>query len=179
MSNPANECSAEPGPNVIPVLPDQLKPYLTILDKPPGLPVCLDCQNALLPRSVMDHLRKQHQLPVSLRTIVRSLVSTLPPLDTSDLPSQPDGSAAIKALRVVDAFECKHCSFIRRDLTDVRKHINKEHNMSATGNYDQIQAQTWLGGRRAVYWRVVLYIADAAVDGGPPCRFGFFGKGGW
>ena len=74
----------------------------------------------------MDHLRKQHHIPVNLRAAVRSLVSTLPSLDIADLPSGWDGYPPLKALRVVDAFQCKHCRFIRRDITDVRKHINKE-----------------------------------------------------
>jgi hypothetical protein len=90
---------------------------------------------------------KQHQLPVNLRPIVRSLVSTLSSLDIGDLPSQPDGSPPCKVLRVAEAFQCKRCPFISRDLTDVRKHINKEHEISAAGSYDQIQAQSWLGGR--------------------------------
>ncbi|TVY27888.1 hypothetical protein LHYA1_G003004 [Lachnellula hyalina] len=134
------------------------------------------CQNALLPRSVMDHLRKQHQLPVELRPAVRSLVSILPQLDASDLPRRPDGSAPLEALRIVEAFQCKKCLFIRQDITDVRKHINKEHDLSAAGNYDEIQAQSWLGGRRAVYWRVEVGLEEL-VDDGPHCVWGFFGAG--
>ena len=156
---------------------EPLKPWLIVLDRPLGLPICLKCQNAILPRSLMDHLRKQHDLPVSLRAAVRFLVSKLPPLDNSDLPTQPDGSAALTELRVVEAFQCKHCSFIRQDVTDVRKHINKEHHLSAAGNYEQIQAQSWLGGRRAVYWRVDASIPKA-VDTGPDCRwFALYAKG--
>jgi hypothetical protein len=58
----------------------------------------------------------------------------------------------------------------------VRKHINKEHGISASGSYDEIQAQSWLGGRRAVYWRVEVYGADGANEG-PQCTWGLFGKG--
>jgi hypothetical protein len=122
----------------------------------------------------MDHLRKQHQLPVNLRATVRSLVSTLPSIDISDLPSDWDGYPPIKALRVVEAFQCKHCRFIRRDLTDVRKHINKEHGLSASGSYDEIQAQSWLGGRRAMYWRVDTCIEEGE---GPQCTWGLLNTG--
>jgi hypothetical protein len=176
MSNPVDRSSAEPESNPCPMLPDELKPYLTILDTPFGLPVCIICQNAVLPRSLIDHLRKQHQIPVNLRAAVRSLVSTLPSLDISHLPSCWDGYPPLKALRVVDAFQCKHCRFIRRDLTDVRKHINKEHGISASGSYDEIQAQSWLGGRRAVYWRVEVCGANGANEE-PQCTWGLFGKG--
>lgn len=112
-----------------PQLPEPLKPYLILLDHPAGLPVCWACQAALLPKSLLDHLRKRHQLPVGLRGDVRSLVVTLPSLDFDDVPTSRDGSAPLAALRVVNAFQCKRCPFIRRDLTDVRKHINQEHNI--------------------------------------------------
>jgi hypothetical protein len=169
-----------------PQLPDQLKPFLILLDNPEGLPVCCGCQAALLPKSVLDHLRKQHQLPAELRGIVKSLVATLPSRDFADVPNEPDGSPPLEALRVVGAFQCKHCPFIRRDVTDVRKHINQEHSVSATGNYDQIEAQSWFGGRRAIYWRVCDPPKSAASTSytpldfeseGPPCLWGLYGKG--
>ncbi|KAG0646982.1 hypothetical protein D0Z07_6441 [Hyphodiscus hymeniophilus] len=148
-----------------------LKPYLIILDNPVGLPICLKCQNAILPRSLMDHLRKQHDLPVDLRAAVRQLVSTLPPLDISDLPLQPNGSVALSELRVVESFQCRHCPFIRRDVTDVRKHLNKEHSLSAAGNYEQIQAQSWLGGKRAVYWRVKVPVVSVGFGVKAPVKW--------
>jgi hypothetical protein len=99
----------------------------------------------------------------------------------------------VEALRVVDAFQCKHCPFTRRDVTDVRKHINQEHGVSAAGGYEQIQAQSWFGGRRAVYWRVCDVpvvekkepVKEEEVEEGPVapnntqslCRWGLFGKG--
>jgi Orsellinic acid/F9775 biosynthesis cluster protein D len=145
-------------------LPDQLEPFLTLLDNPPGLSVCKACQTALLPKSLMDHLRKHHQLPIELRSTVRSLVVALPSLDFEDVPSNLDGSPPVEALRVVDAYQCRYCRFIRRDLSDVRKHINKEHTISAAGSYYQIQAQSWFGGRRAVYWRVCAGATDTAKE---------------
>lgn len=90
----------------------------------------------------MDHVRKYHQLPVELRSTVRSLVATLPSLDFDDVLNNADGSAPVEGLCVVNAFQCKHCPFIRRDVTDVRKHVNKEHGISATGSYRQIRAQS-------------------------------------
>lgn len=39
-------------------------------------------------------------------------------------------------------------------MTDVRKHVNREHGVSAAGSYEGCRAQSWFGGRRAVYWRV-------------------------
>jgi hypothetical protein len=197
MKEPVSECTARPALK----LPDLLEPFLTLLDEPYKLPVCRSCQAALLPKSVMDHLRKHHRLSVELRTTVRSLVATLPPFDFKDVPQNLDGSASVDALRVVDAFQCKHCAFIRRDVTDVRKHINQEHEITAAGNYDRIQAQSWFGGRRAVYWRVrVRPTTTTTVEEGcekrdsdpavntrtvrptveqseSNCRFGFFGKG--
>ncbi|KAE9378433.1 hypothetical protein N431DRAFT_435543 [Stipitochalara longipes BDJ] len=180
MSTPVKICSTEAGSaptQAAYVLPDELKPYVTLLDEwALGLPVCTECKNAVLPKSLMDHLRKQHHLPVNVRAAVRSLVSLLPPLDITDLPTPPDGSAPLKALRVVEAFKCKHCPFIRQDLTDVRKHINKEHCITAAGSYEQIQAQSWLSGRRATYWRVERR-ADRLDWEGPGCIWGLFGKG--
>jgi len=181
-------------------LPDSLDPYLIMLDEPVRLPVCRACQAALLPKSLMDHLRKHHQLPQELRKTVRfflSLISTLPPLDFDDVPCNPDGSAPVEVLRVVDAFQCNHCPFIRRDVTDVRKHINQEHGISAASSYDEIKAQSWFGGRRAVYWRVCdgstaeksecLPAEETSKETNlslePPtdtlalCQWGFFGKG--
>jgi hypothetical protein len=124
----------------------------------------------------MDHLRKHHQLPVNLRATVKSLVATLPFLEFKDISNKPDGSAPTKALRVVDAYQCKRCPFIRRDLTDVRKHINKEHQVSATGSYDKIEAQTWFGGRRASYWKVCVP-PQREFPEEPQCVWGFYGKG--
>ena len=174
MSYPVNTVSAElPAPPPL-VLPDPLKAFLTLLEDPHGLPVCLLCQNAVLPKSLMDHFRKQHNLPIDLRAHVRSLVPMLPSLEISDLPNKPDGSPYLRAIRVVEAFQCKKCSFIRQDVTDVRKHINTEHDTSAAGNYDKIQAQSWLGGRRAVYWRVEVGPPDPED---PPCIWGFYGMG--
>ncbi|KAG9229056.1 hypothetical protein BJ875DRAFT_475881 [Amylocarpus encephaloides] len=174
MSNPVYSTSAELPKGASPVLPEQLKPFLTLLDDPLGLPVCLLCQNAVLPKSLMDHFRKQHNIPTDIRPYFRSLVSTLPSLEPSDLPSKPHGSRSLRTLRVIKAFQCKECPFIRQDVTDVRKHINKEHNNSAAGNYDEIPAQTWLSGRRAVYWRVEVGTPDPED---PPCVWGFYGTG--
>jgi Orsellinic acid/F9775 biosynthesis cluster protein D len=153
-------------------LPDALKPFLVLLDGPSGLPVCRGCQIALLPKSLMDHFRKHHQLPVGLRSTLASLVATLPPLDYDDVPRSLDGSAPKEALRTMDAFQCKLCPFIRRDPSDVRKHINKEHMISATGNYSEIEAQSWFGGRRTDYWRVCIgptvTIENGVEQGGAP-----------
>jgi hypothetical protein len=157
-------------------LPDELKSFLTLLDEPQGLPVCRDCQAAVLPKSLMDHLRKHPQLPAELRKAAKLLVATLPSLDFDDVPTLTDGSPPIEALRVVDAFQCKHCPYIRKDITDVRKHINKEHDISAVDCYDQILAQSWFGGRRAVYWRVCLAPKETLGEA-PGCIWGFYGKG--
>lgn len=166
-----------PWPDPFPVIPEELKPFLVLLEWPFGLPVCLCCRSAILPRSVMDHLRKQHKLPANLRQAVRTLLSALPSdFDASDLPRRPDNSGPVKELRVVEAFQCKRCLFIRQDLTDVRKHINQEHAASATDGYEPIQAQSWLGGKRAVYWKVDMW-SDETVDEGPSCVWGLFGKG--
>jgi hypothetical protein len=196
MSDQINVGAARPLSSIPPQLPDQLSPFLTLLNTPVTLPVCRDCQAALLPKSVLDHLRKHHNLPVELRRAVRSLVATLPPLDFDNVSCNPDGSEPVEALRVVDAFQCKHCPFIRRDVTDMRKHINQEHQMSAASGCVPIQAQSWFGGRRAVYWRVCVAptgmreggdhaIEDSIVDSMKDvmnvdtlsCRWGFFGKG--
>lgn len=156
-------------------LPADLRPFLHLLDEPAGLSVCRECEAAILPKSLLDHLRKHHQLPVELRKAVRALVATLPPLDFNSVPNKPDGSAPLDDLRVVNAYQCKHCPLIRRDLTDVRKHINKEHQLSATEGYGQIQAQSWFGGRRAAYWRVC--VAPKEKEGeGLGCVWGFYGK---
>jgi len=96
----------EPVPEVF----KQLEPFLLLAVGPAcvesllGLPVCRECQAALLPKSLMDHLRKQHKLPVELRGAVRSLTEILPSLDFDDVPNNTDGSAPVEALRVVDAF---------------------------------------------------------------------------
>lgn len=160
----------------IPQLPDSLDPFLTLLDEPAGLPVCCECQASVLPKSLLDHLRKQHQLPIELRGAVRSLVASLPSWDFDDVPKKPDGSAPVDALRVVSALQCKYCPFIRRDPTDMRRHINQEHQLSAAGSYDQVQAQSWFGGRRTVYWRVCIAPKRVAREE-PPCVWGWFGEG--
>jgi len=46
------------------------------------------------------------------------------------------------------------CGFIRRDVTDIRRHVNLVHGVGAKGMYAACEAQSWFGGRRAVYWRV-------------------------
>lgn len=151
--------SIKPGPKI----PGPLQLHLTLLRHPVTLPVCLECQTAVLPRSLLDHLRKHHQLPLHLRRDVRCVVAALQPLDFSDVPPNPDGSAPVEGLRVVDAFQCKQCAFIRRDVSDVRKHVNSEHNLPATGSYEKIRAQSWFGGRRAAYWR----LCDDSTQGAP------------
>ena len=55
----------------------------------------------------------------------------------------------------------KECGYIRRDVTDIRRHINLVHGIGAKGMYEACEAQSWFGGRRAVYWRV-----DGGGNGG-------------
>lgn len=181
-----------------PKLPPEFTPYLTLLSHPTALPICLICRAALLPKSLLDHLRKHHQLPVELRSALRSLVATLPAIDFDDVASNAEGSAPVSALQVYEAIQCKQCGFIRRDVTDVRKHVNQEHGASAAGAYEQVRAQTWFGGRRAVYWRVSEGVGeekeDVVKEGNSEaldeeeepvapnntqslCRWGLFGKG--
>lgn len=50
--------------------------------------------------------------------------------------------------------EEKECGYIRRDVTDIRRHVNLVHGVGAKGLYEACVAQSWFGGRRAVYWRV-------------------------
>jgi len=166
LDEPPNVGMYDPLTAVAPTskLPDELKSFLTLLDEPQGLPVCRGCQTAVLPKSIIDHLRKHPQLPAELRKTAKLLIATLPSLDFDGVPPKPDGSAPIEALRVVDAFQCKHCPYIRRDITDIRKHINKEHEISAADCYDQILAQSWFGGRRAVYWRVCIAPEETAGE---------------
>jgi hypothetical protein len=161
----------------IPHLPDPLKPYLILLDDPVGLPACRACQAALLPKSVLDHLRKHRQLPVGLRETVKSMVATLPTLGFDDVLKNPDDSAPLEALRVVNAFQCQHCPFIRRDLTDVRKHINKNTTFPQLAAIPKCKRNHFLSGRRAVYWRVRVVPKTRILREEPPCIWGFYGKG--
>ncbi|KUJ15738.1 uncharacterized protein LY89DRAFT_685683 [Mollisia scopiformis] len=163
-------------PPILPIIPQELEPFLLLLSDPAGLPICRICQAALLPKSTTDHLRKQHHLPASLRPSLRHLLSTLSPLEFSDIPPRPEDSCPVPELKIVDAFQCKRCDFIRRDLTDVRRHLNQEHGMSAKDGYEEIQAQSWFGGRWAVYWRVDVRKAELRMKG-PPCIWGLFGAG--
>ncbi len=191
-----------------PEVPSMLKPYISILGNSSSdlaIPVCVGCEVAVLPNSLMDHLRKHHQLPAELRGTTRSFLAMHPNpcLDFDDLPRRVDGWPPIEGLRVVDAFQCKHCEFIRRDVTDVRKHVNQEHGITAAGSYEPIQAQSWFGGRRAVYWRVggegrgcdgksseegsgdrdgevseaSEPLLPVGIDFGTVCMWGFYGKG--
>ena len=156
-------------------LPEELKAFLTLLDEPLEMSICLSCQAAILPKSLVDHLRKHHQLPAHLHKTARELAATLPPRDFEHVPKRPDGLAPIKELRVVNAYQCKHCAFIRQDVTDVRRHINKAHGVSATQGYESIHAQSWFGGRRALYWRVCTntQVTPGELMG---CVWGFYGK---
>lgn len=192
----------EPGASVTtaaPQVPDSLQPYITLLGGSTSelpIPVCLGCEVAVLPKSLMDHLRKHHQLPAELRGAVRLFLATHPNLhlDFDDMPRRVDGWPPVEGIRVVDAFQCKRCEFIRRDVTDVRKHINQEHGMSAAEGYEPIRAQSWFGGSRAVYWRVCSCeegsgasseevasddgpILPVGIDFGTVCVWGFYGKG--
>lgn len=158
-------------------LPEELNSYLILCVDPAGLPICRGCEAALLPKSVLDHLRKHHQLPAGLRASVKSLVASLPNLDFGDVANRPNGSSPLQEVRIVDAYQCEHCHFIRRDLTDVRKHINQVHGLSATGGYCKIKAQSWFGGRRASYWQVCVEKDDRDEPDIPKCVWGFYGKG--
>ncbi|KAG4431400.1 hypothetical protein IFR05_013111 [Cadophora sp. M221] len=173
-----------------PTIPNELTPYLTLLAHPPNppLPICIECQAAVLPKSLLDHLRKHHSLPLELRSSVRSFVASVPNplLDFGDVVCNVDGSEPMGKLKVVDAWRCRVvvrverqledermgeseeggresvCGFIRRDVTDVRRHVNLVHGVGAAGRYEACKAQSWFGGRRAVYWRVC---GDGGGDG--------------
>ncbi len=86
--------SSESGPSSLPILPAQSKPYIILHDRAPGLPVCLERRSAVLPKSLMDHLRNDINCPW---TSGRSSNHWYPPsIDASDLPSRPDGWAPLK-----------------------------------------------------------------------------------
>ncbi|KAL5322994.1 hypothetical protein ACEPPN_007520 [Leptodophora sp. 'Broadleaf-Isolate-01'] len=165
-----------------PPIPNELTPYLTLLTQRPNPPllICIQCQAAVLPKSLIDHLRKHHNLPPELRSAVRSFIASVPNplLDFGDVLCHVDGSEPVRGLRVVDAWRCRvvvdrelerkdgrvsegeergkerACGLIRRDVTDVRRHVNLVHGVGAAGMYEACKAQSWFGGRRAVYWWV-------------------------
>ncbi|KAH7383149.1 hypothetical protein BKA64DRAFT_684070 [Cadophora sp. MPI-SDFR-AT-0126] len=175
-------------------IPTPLTPYLNTYTQPPNptLPICISCQAAVLPKSLLEHLRKHHQLPAELRGIVKEFIGSLPGeargADFGDVKIGDDGSEIVKELRVVQAWRCKvvvreegsdgegdgsrgkECGLIRKDVTDLRRHVNLEHGMGAKGAYEACKAQSWFGGRRAVYWRAVerrnAGDGDADMDGG-------------
>ncbi|KAK0114815.1 hypothetical protein ONS95_014295 [Cadophora gregata] len=204
------------------------------------IPLCTTCRSAVLPRSLLEHLRKQHALPAELRGLVRGFVDSLTVesrrVGFEDLEGwrggcgngdgvgegQGDGEGeVVKGLRVVRAWRCifvvggggsdngsaegrggegvgeeererkrekrgkrgkrgegkncrgeggKECGFIRRDVTDLRRHVNLVHGVGAKGIYEACLAQSWFGGRRAVYWKVGdgegRSGADAGADAG-------------
>ncbi|PVH74452.1 hypothetical protein DL98DRAFT_604408 [Cadophora sp. DSE1049] len=160
-------------------IPTPLTPYLTTHTQPPNptLPICISCQAAVLPKSLLEHLRKHHQLPADLRSAVRSFIDSLPGeskgVDFGDVQCGGDGTEPVEGLKVVGAWRCrvrvdglggageevngdggKECGFIRKDVTDLRRHVNLVHGVGAKGAYEACKAQSWFGGRRAVYWRV-------------------------
>ncbi|KAH7369495.1 hypothetical protein BKA65DRAFT_486394 [Rhexocercosporidium sp. MPI-PUGE-AT-0058] len=155
-------------PPTNPTIPQSLTSYFTLHTHPPNhpLPLCIQCQAAVLPKSLLDHLRKHHHLPPELRSVVRSFITSLPDMsksvDFKDVRCNTDEAVPVVGLRVVGAWRCKmvdvegegECSFIRRDVTDIRRHVNLVHGAGAGGMYEACRAQSWFGGRRAVYWRV-------------------------
>lgn len=53
-------------------------------------------------------------------------------------------------------------------MTDVRRHVNQVHNVSAAGNYRGVRAQSWFGGSRTEYWSVDdegACVKDSAMGG--------------
>ncbi|KAH9205547.1 hypothetical protein DL95DRAFT_397542, partial [Leptodontidium sp. 2 PMI_412] len=94
-----------------PPIPDELTTYLTHLTQPPNppLPICTQCQAAVLPKSLIDHLRKHHNLPPELRSAVRSFIASVPNplLDFGDVLCNVDGSEPVRELKVVDAWRCR------------------------------------------------------------------------
>lgn len=175
-------------PSITASLPLDLQPYLTLLSCPTSLciPICLLCSSAILPKSLPEHFRKTHpqQFASSLRPVLKSLIPHLPSITFSCIPPNPHNSPPIPELKTVSAYQCKSCLFIRRDLTDVRKHLNQEHGVSAKDGYEEIKAQSWFGGRWAVYWRVRDGKEGEGKEGEgkeemkiPPCVWGLFGAG--
>lgn len=95
-----------------------------------------------------------------------------------------------------DEYENRKGAFIRKDITDVRRHVNIVHGVSAKDAYEEIKAQSWFGGRWAIYWKVDLdldlRLEKESGDGKeigerswhdmgtgliPPCVWGMFGAG--
>ena len=68
-----------------------------------------------------------------------------------------------------------HCKdFIRKDITDVRRHVNESHGMGAKGGIERIDAQSWFAGRNTRYWRVDVGKVDVEKM---ECVWGLFGMG--
>lgn len=197
-------------------IPTSLTPYLTthtLTQNHPTnpssaitltFPLCIPCHTAILPKSLLEHLRKHHQLPPELRVLVKEFLASLAlcndkigrEIDFGDVKCLRNGAEVVGGLRVVGAWRCTfkgevevavqeeweggdwvgngnedgngtgekkkeeekekeiECGFIRRDVTDIRRHVNLVHGVGAKGMYAACEAQSWFGGRRAVYWRV-------------------------
>lgn len=122
-----------------------------------------------------------------------------------------NGAMVVEELKVVRAWMCLLCedrdenedadenengkgAFIRKDVTDVRRHVNVVHGASARDAYVEIKAQSWFGGRWAVYWKVDLVLRLGMEEGegkevgednwpklgtefGPSCVWAMFGAG--
>ncbi|KAL2063871.1 hypothetical protein VTL71DRAFT_4365 [Oculimacula yallundae] len=167
-------------PTTKPTIPTSVKTYLTLQalssqNELRFLPLCIPCQSAVLPKSLLEHFRKVHNLPAEARGDVRRFIAALPEetraLDFSDVEYALDCVRLnVPGLKVVDAWVCKvaiggmdgrdggervkECGFIRKDVTDVRRHVNSVHGVGARGMYGACKAQSWFSGRRAAYWRL-------------------------
>lgn len=124
-----------------------------------------ECRKAVQPRAFREHLRVQHQTPLSDRERVQEYVRTFSwDYDFSTIQLPKDGSRPQPIIPVVDGFQCPTCPLESRSrpFTSIsqkrmRVHGNVVHKRQGAGGnglFRKVRLQSWFQDRRQRYWVV-------------------------
>ena len=120
-----------------------------------------ECQRAVSPSALSQHLQRKHKANIQLREAVNSYVQQFlqryTDYDFRTVALPLGGGLPLPILPVHNGFQCLNCSFTTQNQSNIRKHASKEHNQKGAPNtdvYREVQLQSWFEERRARYWVV-------------------------
>lgn len=115
-----------------------------------GLLICIgsECRCALSPASTLEHLRRNHRVPVELRQQMDQYTKGFPfKYDYSSVPLPRDGLAPQPIIAVVEVIQCKHCvPFRSQGRKAMKVHGNMDHSNKRVPDEElcyAIRAQSW------------------------------------
>ena len=114
---------------------------------------------AVNPAGLVEHLRKIHRTPPSVRKQAREFVAERIPwaYDYATVKLPANGLAPQPRVPVVEGFLCRDCLYTTTDRSNIRKHANATHakkRVKDEGLFQLVKLQSWFRDGKERYWVV-------------------------